>query len=259
MDERGASSATNGGRVDTTAAVETPERIRFRYRVAGPAQRGAAWLVDAVIQAVVAAALTAAAAAASTLVGGLSTGVMLLGLFVLQWFYGVFFELALAGRTPGKVALELRVVRTDGAPARLPELLLRNLVRAADFLPFGFAVGVVVMAMDPRLRRLGDLVAGTVVIAEDRTRMLAAVRVEPPITEEERRALPPRVHLSPEEREVLEMFVARRAALGRERAEDLARHFGPELSRREGVTAPTWERVLVLAWARATGRDREPA
>jgi uncharacterized RDD family membrane protein YckC len=250
---------TTPERVDTTAAVETPERIRFRYRVAGPAQRGAAWLVDLMLQAAVSTVIVAIAAVASTLVEGLSTGLMLLGLFLLQWFYGVFFEVLLAGRTPGKVALELRVVRVDGSPARLPELLLRNLVRAADFLPFGFAVGVAVMASDRRLRRLGDLVAGTVVIAEDRTRLMSGVRVEPPVTEDERRQLPARVRLSAEELEVVESFLARRAQLGRERAEDLARHFGPELSRREGITAPTWERVLVLAYARATGKDRESA
>ncbi len=254
MDRRGPAE-----RVDTTELVETPERIRFRYRVAGPGQRAAAWAIDAVIQAVVAALVVAVATAASTVVGGLSTGVMMLGLFALQWLYGVFFELVLAGRTPGKVALELRVVRTDGSAARFPDLLLRNLVRAADFLPVGFAVGVLVMAADSRLRRLGDLVAGTVVIAEDRTRLLAGVRIDPPISDEERRALPARVRLSPEEVEVIEAFLARRPQLGRKQAEDLARHFGPALSAREGVVAPTWERVLALAWARATGRDREPA
>jgi uncharacterized RDD family membrane protein YckC len=244
-------------RVDTTEFVETPERIRFRYRLAGPAQRGAAWAVDAMIQGVAGAVVVGIATAASPVFGGLSTGVMMLGLFVLQWFYGVFFEVVLAGRTPGKVAMELRVVRTDGSAARFPELLLRNLVRAADFLPLGFAVGVLVMAGDRRLRRLGDLVAGTVVIAEDRARLLSSVRIDPPVTDEERRQLPARVHLSPEEVEAIEAFLVRRPQLGRERAEDLARHFGPALSAREGVIAPTWERVLTLAYARATGKDRE--
>lgn len=246
-------------RVDTTELVETPERIRFRYRVAGPGQRSVAWLVDALVQATAAVVVVGVASAVTPVLGGLSTGVMLLGLFVLQWFYGLFFELVLAGRTPGKLALELRVVRTDGSAARFPELLLRNLVRAADFLPVGFVVGVLVMAFDSRLRRLGDLVAGTVVVAEDRTRLLSAARIDPPVTDEERRALPARVHLSPEEIEVIEAFLARRPQLGRERAEDLARHLGPALSAREGVVAPTWERVLALAYARATGRDRGAA
>jgi uncharacterized RDD family membrane protein YckC len=248
-----------GERVDTTELVETPERVRFRYRVAGPGQRSVAWLIDTLIQGIAAVLVVGVTSVVSPVLGGLSTGVMMLGLFALQWFYGLFFELVLAGRTPGKLALELRVVRTDGSAARFPELLLRNLVRAADFLPVGFAVGVLVMAFDSRLRRLGDLVAGTVVIAEDRTRMLAGVRIDPPVTEEERRGLPARVHLSPEELEVIEAFLARRPQLGRERAEDLARHFGPVLTVREGVVAPTWDRVLALAYARATGRDREPA
>ena len=79
------------------------------------------------------------------------------------------------------------------------------------------------------------------------------------MTAEERQRLPARVRLSPEEIEVIEAFLIRRPRLGAERAEDLARHFGPQLQAREGVEAPTWERTLVLAYARATGKDRESA
>ena len=70
----------------------------------------------------------------------------------------------------GKIVLNLRVVRTDGGPARMPDLVLRNLLRAADALPPfllfpTFGIGVVTMAFDRRQRRLGDLLAGTVVVA----------------------------------------------------------------------------------------------
>jgi uncharacterized RDD family membrane protein YckC len=244
-------------RVDTTETVETPERIRFRVRLAGPGQRAAALSIDLVLQAMLAAIVTAVFTLLSTVVGGYSTGVMLLGLFALNWFYGVATETAFSGRTPGKMAMELRVLRTDGSAARFPDLVVRNLVRAADFLPFGFALGVLTMMVDPKLRRLGDLAAGTIVVAEDRTRLLRSIRIDPPVSEEERQALPARVHLTPEEREALEAFLVRRPRLNALRAEELAAHFGPALSAREGVVAPTWERVLTLAYARATGKDRE--
>jgi uncharacterized RDD family membrane protein YckC len=246
--------------IDTTATVETPERVRFRHRLAGPGQRGAAWLIDTVIQllAVMAAAVAVALVSVLPAVGEIGAGLLMLALFAVQWLYGVFFETLMSGRTPGKAVLELRVVREDGAPARFPDLLLRNLVRAADFLPAAFGLGVLVMALDPKMRRIGDQVAGTVVIAENRSSVLSAVRIEPPVSEEERQALPARVDLWPEELEVIESFLRRRRRLADQRAQELAAQLGPALSARTGITSDSagWERVLTLAYARATGRDR---
>jgi len=89
---------------------------------------------------------------------GIGTGLLFLGLFVLQWLYGAIFETALSGRTPGKMAMMLRVVRSDGSPGRFPDFLLRNLLRGVDALPAvglpTFGLAVFVMAIDPRLRRL---------------------------------------------------------------------------------------------------------
>ncbi|MEZ4235361.1 MAG: RDD family protein [Myxococcota bacterium] len=246
------------GPIDNTATVETPERVRFRHRLAGPAQRGAAWLIDTMIQGTVVVGLAMTAQALSLLpaFGGVAGGVQLLAMFAVQWLYGVFFETVLSGRTPGKMVLELRVVREDGAPARFSDYLLRNLVRVADFLPLGFALGVVVMTLDPKRRRIGDLVGGTVVVAENRSAMLDPVRIEPPVTDEERQALPARVDLRPQEVEVIEAFLRRRRRIDDQRAQELSAQFGPALAARTGIDAPSWERVLALAYARATGRDR---
>jgi len=165
------------------------------------------------------------------------------------------FELFWSGQTPGKWLLQVRVVRTDGSPVQLPDVVLRNLLWVADFLPALFGLGVVVMLVDTKLRRIGDLVAGTVVVQEDRGRVLDRVRVMPPVTEEERQSLPAAVELSAEELAILEDFMRRRRTLSAERAEELAGLFGPAVTERFGVEAPTWERVLVLAYARATGKD----
>jgi len=244
--------------LDTTASVETPERVRFRYRLAGPGRRAAAWLVDTLIRFVVfvIVGLVVLFATGSTL-EGVGMGLLLLLGFLLEWFYGVVFETLTAGRTPGKMLLELRVVRGDGSPGRFPDFLLRNLLRAIDFLPALFGVGVLVMLVDRRMRRLGDLVADTVVVAESRAAVLGALTLDPPLSEEERLALPARVDLGRDEVALLEEFLRRRPKLGAERAEELAWLFGPKLSERTGIQAPTWERVLALAWVRATGKDRE--
>jgi len=247
------------GLLDTTAAVITPERVQFRYRLAGPAQRGAAWAFDVLVRGVLLMAVLFVLALASSTgldaLEGISVGLMMLALFLLSWFYGVLFELFWSGQTPGKWLLQVRVVRTDGSPVQLPDVVLRNLLWVADFLPALFGLGVVVMLVDTKLRRIGDLVAGTVVVQEDRGRVLDRVRVMPPVTEEERQSLPAAVELSAEELAILEDFMRRRRTLSAERAEELAGLFGPAVTERFGVEAPTWERVLVLAYARATGKD----
>ena len=246
--------------LDTTATIATPERVRFVHRLAGPGPRAVAWTIDATLRVALLSLVGVVLTLVFTLSGleGLGTGLWLVLLFLVEWFYGVFFETLLDGRTPGKMALSLRTVRLDGSPGRFADFLLRNLLRAADFLPLGYGLGVVVMMVDPRMRRLGDMVAGTVVIVEERTRVLGGVRIEPPVSEEERQSLPARVELTRSELEVIEALLRRRARFSDARAEELSWILGPKISEATGIEAATWERVLTLAYARATGKDRSP-
>lgn len=246
--------------LDTVASVATPERVRFRYRIAGPATRGLAWAFDLLIRLAVGLAV---AVLTVGLVGtqlGLqaSGGLLMVAVFLLEWLYAVFFETIWSGRTPGKVVFSLRVVRLDGSPVRLQESLLRNLVRGADLFP-AFAPAMISMVLDPRSRRLGDLVAGTVVVVEDRTRMLTRAPLDPPISEEERRTVllaGAAVRLGRDEAQAIEELLRRSASLGPARTEELAAILAPGLTRRFGLRGPTAFRTLQLAWARAVGRDR---
>jgi uncharacterized RDD family membrane protein YckC len=97
------------------------------------------------------------------------------GIFVVEWGYFAGMEIATGGRTLGKMALQLRVVSAEGAEAGAGPLLVRNLVRDVDYL-----VGVPLMAYDPLARRLGDRLAGTLVV-HDRRRLSAPLlgRVPP--------------------------------------------------------------------------------
>jgi len=256
--------------LDTRAYVETPERVRFRHQLAGPGRRAVAWLIDTVIRIGIFLLGVAALIPFVTLseaFSGAGIGLAFLVLFLVEWFYGVIFEIAMNGRTPGKLALSLRVVRADGSPARIPDLVLRNFLRAVDYFPIWapgtesfaiptFGIAILTMTLDPKLRRIGDLVAGTVVVVEERERIGEDLVIEPPVTEEERQELPAQVVLSREELRILEDFVRRRRRLSPERAEELAELCAPALAERTGIVAPTAERTLVLAFARATGRDR---
>ena len=92
---------------------------------------------------------------------GWAIGIWLLGAFALDYGYFAVQEIVFDGRTAGKRVFSLRVVARDGAAAGNGALLVRNLVRSLDVV-----FGVLLMALDPLSRRLGDRLAGTVVVHE---------------------------------------------------------------------------------------------
>jgi len=158
-----------------TLEVATAEALVLDLEVAGLGHRALAWFVDAAIIATawftVLFAISYARTFDLTRAGDLSVALQLLlvgAFFFTNWGYGLVFESAWHGQTPGKRWLGLRVVRADGSPAGLPELALRNLCRAVDFLPLLYVTGVVTMMLTNPTRRLGDLLAGTLVIRAQR-------------------------------------------------------------------------------------------
>ena len=96
--------------------------------------------------------------------GGLGKGLVLIGIFCVEWLYPIVFELGRGGATPGKRALDLRVVMDTGLPVTPAASFTRNLLRVADFLPVGYAFGIVSMLLNRECKRLGDLAAGTLVV-----------------------------------------------------------------------------------------------
>lgn len=247
-----------GDALDNTTDVETPERIRFRHHVAGPVRRGLAYLLDAIIRAVllfVTALLVGGAGALAAEKARASVGLWLLVLFMLDWGWNVLFEAFWRGHTPGKRMLRLRVVREGGYPVGFIDSVLRNLLRAADFLPVGYVLGLLVMAGDRRFRRLGDRVAGTMVVIEGDAAALAPIALVPPAAAEELAELPHRPALSTEEREAIELYL-RRANLSEARRLELAELVAPVLAKRLGVREGNPVRFLGLLHERTLGARR---
>ncbi len=240
-----------GATLDNTADVDTPELVRFRYRVAGPVRRALAYLVDLAIRAASLALLYVVVALASGGGKRFSSGVMLIAAFVFEWGYYVYFETAGDGRSPGKRALALRVVKEGGFPIGFIDSVLRNLLRGADFLPVGYVLGVLTMAGDARFRRIGDRVAGTLVVIEARAGLASPLVLSPPVTADEVAGFPPRPPLSLSERETLELFL-RRTELTAARREELAETIAPALAERMGVKVQDPVRFLALVHHRAT-------
>jgi uncharacterized RDD family membrane protein YckC len=220
--------------VDTVVQIEIPEDVRLRFRLAGPGTRGLAYLVDLVFRAGIFWGTVVAVAAAFPLtqLAGISWGILLMVLFTLEWGYGWFFEALWNGQTPGKRLLGIRVVREDGHPVGFYDALVRNLLRAADILPLFYAVGLVTMAITGRLQRLGDLLAGTMVVHERRERL----RRETVDLEGATRLAPDELASAwrPAERtlDLIHAFALRRDQLEPARAREIARLLAEPLARR---------------------------
>jgi uncharacterized RDD family membrane protein YckC len=252
-------SSEVGDALDVTADVETPEHVRFRHRVAGPARRALAYTIDLTIRggiAIVFIALLLAGSTRADEIENASSGVVLLVAFALEWGYYVLFDTLWGGRTPGRRALSLRVIKEGGQAITFLDSVLRNLLRAADFLPAGYALGVAVMARDRRFRRLGDLVAGTMVIVEERARVAAPLRIWPPPTPEELARVPARPPLDADDLEAIELFLRRSGSLSTLREEELAGMVAPLYARRMGIDVGDAPRLLALLYHRTASRPR---
>ncbi|HEX2569382.1 MAG TPA: RDD family protein [Polyangia bacterium] len=248
--------------LDTTTDIETPEHVRFRYRIAGPWRRALAYLVDLAVMVgvglVVGIFLAIFQLGSAGRLEKASTGVILVLVFLLQWGYFVLSEALSGGRSLGKRAAGLRVVREGGYPLRFTDSVLRNLLRAADFLPSGYALGGLVMGLDRRFRRLGDLVAGTLVVVETSDGVTAPLHIEfsPPVSASELAGLPSRLPLSADELEAIELFLRRRGTLSLAREQELAEMVAPLLGHRLGLSYEDPSRFLALLYQQATASER---
>jgi uncharacterized RDD family membrane protein YckC len=151
--------------------IATPEGVDLDLRLAGLGSRFSAQAIDLVIEAVliIAAGLALEGADAfseGAVASGVGAAVFSVVFFLVILGYDVLFEVLASGRTPGKRWTGLRVVRTGGEPIRFLASTIRNLFRLIDFLPFSYLVGSISILVTRRNQRLGDLVAGTLVVRE---------------------------------------------------------------------------------------------
>jgi uncharacterized RDD family membrane protein YckC len=260
--------------LDTDVAIETPEHIVFRHRVAGPSRRLLAYVLDLLLCYSVFAALavlvllaivgTAGVSDAAEGAAGTGIGFLLVVMFAIQWLYFAVLE-TWFGRTPGKRALGLRVVTASGRPIGFRAAALRNVLRAADALPLTYSAGLlslaglVSMATTRRFQRLGDLVAGTIVIVPERAHVATPLLLFPPAQPYELAQLPDDVRLDADERQAIEMFLRRGPRLGRARQLELASVIAPRLAERFGLRNEDPARTLALLYDRAANAGRTDA
>jgi uncharacterized RDD family membrane protein YckC len=154
---------------DDVLTIATPEGVEMHLTLAGPASRFVSAIVDILIQ-------IALLICVGVVLGLVGTGIDLNGgVAVLLWavisfalitFYDIFFEVFQSGRTPGKRVNGLRVVRVEGHPVNFLTSAIRNVIRPIDFLPSAYLLGAVVILASRKNQRIGDVIAGTLVVRE---------------------------------------------------------------------------------------------
>jgi uncharacterized RDD family membrane protein YckC len=203
--------------------IDTPEQIALELPLAGIGSRFLALAIDTIIQSVL--YLITGIIFLFTLPLGSSIftflptlvgpALAIFILFAIYWGYFAFFESIWSGQTPGKRYAGIRVIKESGRPINAFEAVGRNLMRAVDGLPGIYGVGLVCMMCNRQSRRLGDFVAGTVVVHEKPTE-----DVRPSwntsdqasgLTSEERPAVAPGLtQVTPEELVLIETYLHRR-------------------------------------------------
>jgi uncharacterized RDD family membrane protein YckC len=212
--------------LDTTRRVATPEGIELTLHLAGPVPRALAWAIDLALRVGIVLVVWLLAAQ----LGRAGWGVVLLTLFFVEWLLPAWLEAAWQGQTPGKRLMGIMVLNDDGTPVRWPAALTRNLLRAADFLPILYGLGLIAMLMNRDFKRLGDLAAGTVVVYQVGRRAVARKIPEAPAV------VPPIALQLAEQRALLEL-AERSATLTRERVEELAELPTPLVANLDGARA----------------------
>jgi uncharacterized RDD family membrane protein YckC len=157
---------------DDKLIIETPEQTALEFSLAGIGSRSLALAIDTLLQ------------FAALLVAGIIAGVVAYAGFLpamgKQWGYAIlifigflvefgyfaFFETVWNGQTPGKRWSHLRVMKDSGRPIGSQDAILRNVLRIVDSLPSLYATGIITCLISPQKKRIGDYLAGTVVVHE---------------------------------------------------------------------------------------------
>lgn len=215
----------NATPIDNALRQKTPEGIVLQWTPAGPTPRFFAFLVDFALRVVALGVLALALFPAFGYDGG--AGLLAIAFFALLWLYPVFFEALNDGQTPGKRIFGLQTRRDNGTPIDWQTSLTRNALLAADFLPVAFFAGAVSVLASGKFKRIGDHVAGTVVVYVDRQ------KPKPPLQTQGSR-LPP-LPLTLQEQTALLAWAERQSALSADRFDELAALIAPQagLSRRQ--------------------------
>ncbi len=146
--------------LDSMVERETPEGVVLTLAPAGITPRALALIIDIIVVQMISLLVFLPL----SLLGEAGYGLYLVVAFLGQWFYPVFCEVLNQGQTLGKYVMGVRTVHDDGTPVGWPASVTRNLVMFVDMLPLTYLFGAVCVVCSRDFKRIGDHVAGTLVV-----------------------------------------------------------------------------------------------
>ena len=243
--------------------IDTPEQTALEYPIAGLGSRFLALLADTAVQMVLA---FFAVIIGTFIAAGLAKiwelgpqwvfAIIIVFAFLLNAGYFALFETVWNGQTPGKRFAQVRVIKDDGRPIGAYEAIVRNALRIVDVLPGIYGVGLISIFLSRQSKRLGDYVAGTVVVHE---KTLEGVRPYVATTVDE--TLPPidAAKVTLEEVQLIETFLNRRDNLEPAVRTTMASQITDRLAKKMEVQIDGWprtERFLEAVLERCRQSDR---
>lgn len=156
-------------------SVLTPEYVEFDFVLAGLFSRFLAWFIDTLVTLALAFALMVVMSFAMIAFPGFASALAIVIWFLIDWGYAIFFESVWSGQTLGKRAMGLRVIQESGVRIGFLHAVLRNLARPIDRLPFLYAVGGTAALFSQSQQRLGDMLAGTIVVRDRRLKIPSSI------------------------------------------------------------------------------------
>lgn len=260
--------------LDTTISVVTPENIAFDYELSGPFRRLPAYLVDIAVRVALIMGVgmimgLMGLASMMWIPGSFFVAAMLVGYFVISWFYGTLLETYFNGRTVGKWMFGLRVIGIDGRPIDGTRAVIRNLLRIADLAPLAALsqidadlpavyviptgiIGLTCMVCTRRMQRLGDLAAGTMVVVDERSWRLPVAKVDDPRAAALATFLPADFRASRTLARTLATYVERRAYLTPPRRREVAKILAEPMLDRLGFRDDVDPDLMMMALYHAT-------
>jgi uncharacterized RDD family membrane protein YckC len=232
--------------------IETPEQIALELPLAGIGSRFFALAIDSLLQFVGVLALIIAGAfiSYSGYSGALENVfrfvsqtvwafLTILVPFCIYWGYFAFFEILWQGRTPGKRIAGIRVIHQSGRPMTAVECIGRNLMRGVDILPGFYAVGLITMMCNAQNRRIGDYIAGTIVVHDKAMESVAPSWGEKAASEPLQSELR---KLSPDDLVLIETYLNRRYEIDQVVRMTTAERIVTMVAEKTGVPKPAEQR-----------------
>jgi uncharacterized RDD family membrane protein YckC len=229
---------------DERLRIDTPEQVALELPVAGIGSRFLALTLDTLLQILLVIfvglalllmqrALGSTGLAPVEWVATLGASVSILFGFCVYWGYFAGFEIAWSGQTPGKRLAGIRVIKESGRPISAYEAIGRNVLRAIDFLPVLYGVGLVAMMLNRHSRRIGDFVAGTIVVYDRHAAGFEPAWPEPAGGTAANASL---MRVTAEELRLIETYLQRRSDLDPMVRDEMAGQIASRIRQTTGIT-----------------------